>query len=111
MIKSAKSARERYKIYQNQKQKSKAKTHKYLTRKIITEEIEEVRMKRHRLQSSIDELVKDANELAIIAQETQSLKSLGRSNDLRKAAKLMHVEINGCNCMEDSLILRRDSVV
>lgn len=28
-------------------------------------------MKRHRLQSSIDELVEDADDLAITAQETQ----------------------------------------
>ena len=71
------------------KNKSKAKTDKDLNRKIITEEIEEVRMKRHRLQSSIDELFKDADELAITSQETQSLKTLERSNDLKKAAKLM----------------------
>ena len=71
------------------KNKSKAKTDKDLNRKIISEEIEEVRMKRHRLQSSIDELVKDADELAITSQETQSLKTLERSNDLKKAAKLM----------------------
>ena len=88
MIKSVKTARKRYKIYENEKQKSKAKTYKDLKRKTITEEIEEVRMKRHRLQSSIDELVKDEDELTITAQETEGLKALERSNDLRKAAKL-----------------------
>ena len=107
MIKSVKAAREHYKIYQNEKQKSKAKTDKDLKRKIITEEIEEACIKRYNLQSSIDELVKDADELA----ETQNLKTLERSNDLRKAAKLKEVEINECDLMEESLILHRDSVV
>ena len=45
-------------------------------------------MKRHRLQSSIDELVKDEHELAITAQETEGLKTLERSIDLKKAANL-----------------------
>ena len=49
MIKSVKAAIKLYKIYQNEKQKSKGKTDKDLKRKIITEEIEEIRMKRHLL--------------------------------------------------------------
>ena len=68
-------------------------------------------MKRHRLQSSIDELVKDTDELAFTAEETQSLETLERSNDLGKATKLQKVEINECDRMEESLILHRDSVV
>ena len=58
------------------KNKSKAETDQDLKHKIITEEIEEVHIKRHLLQSIIDELVKDTDELAITAQETQSLKIL-----------------------------------
>ena len=37
MIKSVKATRERYKIYQNEKQKNKVKTDKDFKRKIITE--------------------------------------------------------------------------
>ena len=111
MIKSVKAGEKHYKIYQNEKQKSKTKTDKDLKRKTITEEIEEVGMKRHCLQSSVDKLVKDADELAITAQETQSLKTLERSNDLKNAVKLKKVEINECDRMEEFLILRRDSVV
>ena len=77
----------------------------------ISNKIEEVLMKRHRLQSSIGELVKDADELAITAQETQNMKTLERSNDLRKAAILKKVDINECDCVEKSLILHRKSVV
>ena len=62
-------------------------------------------MKRHRFQSSIDELVKDADELAITAQETQSLKTLEGLRKLRK------VEINECDPIKESLILHKDSVV
>ena len=64
---------------------------------IVTEEIEEVHMKSHHLQSSIDELVKDADELANTAQEIKSLKALERSNDLRKAGKLKIMEISKCD--------------
>ena len=64
---------------------------------IVSGEIEEVHMKRHHLQSIIDELVKDADELANTAQETKSLKTLERSNGLRKAGKLKIVEINKCD--------------
>ena len=49
----------------------------------------------------MDELVKDAGELAITDQDTQSLKTLERSYGLRKAAKLKKVEINGCDHMEE----------
>ena len=43
MIKSVKTARKGYKIYQNEKQKNNAKTdYKGFKRKIITEVIEEV---------------------------------------------------------------------
>ena len=63
-----------------------------------------------RFVSSIDELVKDADELAITAQETQSLKMHEKSNDLSKVAKSKKVEINDCDRIEESLILCRDSV-
>ena len=63
-----------------------------------------------RFVSSIDELVKDADELAITAQETQSLKMQEKSNDLSKVAKSKKVEINDCDRIEESLILCRDSV-
>lgn len=104
MIKSVKVARVHYKIYQNEKQKSKAKNDEDLKSKIITEETEEVCLKRHCLRSSIDELVNDADEIAITAKETQSLRTLERSNDLRKTAKLKKVEINESDRMEESLI-------
>ena len=105
------SHKQHYKMYQNEKQKSKAKTDKDPKRKIITEEIEKLRMKSHRLQSSIDELVKDPDKLAIAAQESQSFKTLERSNNLRKAANLKKVQMNECDRMEKSFILHRDSVV
>ena len=63
-----------------------------------------------RFVSSIDELVKDADELAITAQETQSLKMQEKSNDLSKVAKSKKVEINDCDRIKESLILCRDSV-
>ena len=110
MMKSVKASRQRYEIFQEEKKKEQRKTGKDLKRKIITDEIEEVRKKKQHLQSSVDELVKDADELALVAEEKKDMKILERSNDLRKAARLKKVEIVECNEMEESLLLRRDSV-
>ena len=55
--------------------------------------------------------MKDADALALKAQEEQSMTILERSNDLRKLAKSKKEEVDECTCMEQSLILRRDSIV
>lgn len=111
MIKSVKASRQRYSSELDRKSKIKSKSDKELKRKAITEEIEQVAKKRRHLQSSIDELLKDADDMALKAQDDQCFKTLERSNDLRKAAALKKGEINEFNKMEETLILRRDSIV
>jgi len=82
-----------------------------LKRKIIDTEIAEVRKKKLRLQESIDELIKDADQLALRAEQTSNFKDLGRSNDFRKAANLKKTEIEECLKMEQSLLLRKESII
>ena len=48
----------------NKNKKAKKESEKDLKRKVIRFEIEEARKKKSRVQSSVDELIKDADELA-----------------------------------------------
>ena len=49
--------------------------------------------------------------LALRAEETNNIKDLGRSNDLRKTANLKKEELEECTKMEQSLLLRKDSII
>ena len=111
MIKSVATARAQYVKFLNENKKAKNESEKYLKHKFISCEIEEVRKKKLRVQSSIDELIKDADELALKAQETNSFQALGRSNDLRRLAKSKKEDIEECNRIEQSLLLRKDSII
>ena len=110
-IKSVATPRARYVEFLNENKKAKKESEKDLKRKVISCEIEEVRKKKLRVQSSIDELIKDADELALKAQETNSFQALGRSNDLRRLAKSKKEDTEECNRIEQSLLLRKDSII
>ena len=111
MIKSVSSARSRYMESLEVARNQKKSTDKDLKRKIIDTEIAEVRKKKLRVQESIDQLIKDADQLALRAEQTNSFKDLGRSNDLRKTANLKKAEIEECVKMEQSLLLRKESII
>ena len=105
MIKSVSSARSRYMESLEVAQNQKKPTEKDLKCKIIDTDIAEVRKKKPRVQESIDQLIKDADELALRAEQTNSFKDRGRSNDLRKTANLKKAEIEESVKMEQSLLL------
>jgi len=111
MVKSVNSARSRYVEFQTESLKSKVDTRKDLKRKAVCSEIEEVRKKKQYLQTSINALIKDADELALKAETTSDFQALGQSNDLRKLANSKKEEVEECIQMEQSLVLRKDSVV
>ena len=67
--------------------------------------------KRRYLQSSIDELLKDADTLADKAEKKSDMLMLGRSNDLRRLSKVKKSEIDELDKMEKALVLRRQSVI
>ena len=50
-------------------------------RKIVTNELEQVKQRKIRLQESICELVKDADKLSLDVEEKNDLRLLSRSND------------------------------
>ena len=111
MVKSVATTRAWYVVFLNENKKAKRESEKDLKCKVISYEIEEVCKKKLRIQSSIDELIKDADELALKAQETNSFQALGRSNDLRRLAKSKKEDIEECNRIEQSLLLRKDSII
>ena len=80
MLKSAKASRERYKLHLEEKSKNKSKSDKELKRKVISEEIEQIKKRKRHLQSSLGKLLKDADEMAQEAQDTQNFKTLERSS-------------------------------
>ena len=82
-----------------------------MKRKIIDTEIAEVRKEKLRVQESIDQLIKDADQLALRVEQTNSFKDLARSNDLRKAANLKKAGIEECVKMKQPLLLRKDSII
>ena len=86
MIKSTRSARLRYEQFQLETSKEKKATEKQLKRRIITNELEQVKQKKSRLEESVCELVKDAHKLSLDAEEKNYLMLLSRSNVLRKLA-------------------------
>ena len=78
-IKSVRSARLRYDQFQLETLKGQKATAKQLKRKIVTNELKQVKQKKIFLQESVCELVKDA-------EEKNDSKLLSISNDLRKLA-------------------------
>ena len=87
MMKSVRSARLRYEQLQLETSKEKKVTEKQMKRKIVTNELKQVKQKKIRLQESVCELVKDADKLSLNAEEKNNLRLLSRSNDLPKLAK------------------------
>ena len=67
MLKSL-SLRERYKLHLEEKSKNKSKSDKELKWKVISEEIKQIKKRKRHLQSSLGELLKDADEMAQEAQ-------------------------------------------
>ena len=68
--------------FQLETSKEKWASEKQQKRKIITNELEQVKQKKICLQESVCELVKDAGKLSLDAEEKDDLRLLRRSSDL-----------------------------
>ena len=68
--------------FQLETSKEKWASEKQRKRKIITNELEQVKQKKICLQESVCELVKDAGKLSLDAEEKDDLRLLRRSSDL-----------------------------
>ena len=91
------SAQLRYEQFQLETSKEKKATKKQLERKMVARELEQVQQKKSHLQESVCELVKNADNFSLDAEEKNDLRLLSRSNDLDK--------------LTENLILHRESSI
>ena len=82
-----------------------------MKRKIVTNELEQIKQKKIRLQESVCELVKDADKLSLDAEEKNDLRLLSRSNDLQKLANCKRKYIDDLDKWTENLILWRESII
>ena len=82
-----------------------------MKRKIVTNELEQIKQKKIRLQESVCELVKDADKLSLDAEEKNDLRLLSRSNDLQKLANCKRKYIDDLDKWTENLILWRESIL
>ena len=80
--------------FQLETSKEKWASEKQQKRKIITNELEQVKQKKICLQESVCELVKDAGKLSLDAEEKNDLRLLRRSSDLGKLANCKRKKID-----------------
>ena len=109
--KSVGAARRRYQEASEEKKAENAVSEKELKRKVITEEIDEVQKKKRFLESAVENLQKDADKLAMDAATEKDFIKLDRSNDLRKTKKEKESEIEELCKMEETLMLRKATIV
>ena len=82
-----------------------------MKRKIVTNELEQIKQKKIRLQESVCGLVKDADKLSLDAEEKNDLRLLSRSNDLQKLANCKRKYIDDLDKWTENLILWRESII
>ena len=78
MMKSVRSALLRYERFQFETSKEKKATEKQLKKKIVTNELKQVKQKKTHIQESVCKLVKDADKLSLNAEEKNDLRLLSR---------------------------------
>ena len=108
---SLKSARSRYEQYLDEMAKTKTLNQKELKRKIICDEISEVRKKKSCYEDAIKRNIEEADRISIEAEGKNDFTLLSQANDLRKANKEKKTLVDDLEKMEANLISRRDGVV
>ena len=97
MIKSVRSARLRNEQFHLKSSQKKNATGKQLKRKIVTNELKQVKQKKLCLQEIMCELVKDVDKLSFDAEGRNDLMLRSRLNDLRKLSNCERKEIDDLN--------------
>lgn len=87
LLQSAGCARQRYHAYLYEENKKREHTQQTKKRQVLQDEVDQMKMKRSKLQTNINALLTSADELAIEAEASDKISVLAKSNALRKAAK------------------------
>lgn len=111
LMKSMRNARARYHRYLEEQTSTKKLNSKELKRKVVSDEIVEVRRKKACYEDVIKQNAIDADRISNEAEEKQDFSLLSQSNSLRKANIEKQRLIADLARIEGELIARRDSIV
>lgn len=87
LLSSAASGRQRYYAYLAEEKKKKDETSKNQRKRKIQEDLEQLKTKRKNIEGDIKKLIKSADELSILAENSRKMDYCVQSNSLRKSAK------------------------
>ncbi|MGH0127645.1 UNVERIFIED_CONTAM: hypothetical protein FKN15_071800 [Acipenser sinensis] len=87
LLQSAGSARQRYHAYLDEEGRKKEDMQKSQKRKAALDEVEELKVKKRKIETNIKTLLASADKLAVEAEATDKISFLSQLNALRKAAK------------------------
>ena len=111
LIRSVRSARSKYEHALEQRKKEKVTSAVCAKRKLVTSDIEDVKRKKKRLKASISNLIKEADAVAVQAEEKEDIQLLIKSDDLRRLSQEKGQKVKELEHMEQKLKLKRDSIV
>ena len=84
---------------------------KNLKRKVIDEEIHDVRKKGKCIQDNIVYMNSEADKFSIVVEEKTDFTLLKRANDLRKLCNDKKSEIKKLEKMEEDLMIRMNAII
>ena len=111
LVKSMRCARSRYQQHVEEESAAKVLNARELKRKVVCEELVEVRKKKACYDEVIRQNTKDADRICMEAEEKHDFTLLSQANSIRNANVEKQKQIDELKKMEADLILRRDSIV
>lgn len=97
LLKSASSARQRYVTHLDEQRRLKEIEKQNQKRKPLSDEMDEMKKKRARLQKDAAAMEESADELALKAESTGNLTFIAKSNSLRQSARNKQGQIKKLN--------------
>ena len=112
---SVKGVRQRDLSHLGKKNMTKVRSEKTPKRKAVQDEIIEVNRKKGMLETSIEELRKDADKYAIDAEKVCKIEEmktlLSKSNFFRWTVKEKEEELKDCQCKIKELLKKKETIV
>ena len=93
MLRQCKFARSHYQFHLDELKRESNETERERKRKAMKEELEQTEKKKKRLDSTVTSLVREADQLALDAEEQNEMSMLTKSNALRSKAKEKRAEL------------------
>ena len=93
MLRQCKFARSRYQFHLDEMKRESKETERERKRKAMKEELEQTEKKKKRLDSTVTSLEREADQLALDAEEQNEMSMLTKSNALRSKAKEKRAEL------------------